>query len=338
MQDLVSIIIPIYNNADVLERCINSIIAQEYPSIEVIFVDDGSTDHCVEILDDISKKNSNVIVLHTDNHGVSHARNLGLDKAHGKWIMFLDADDTLCDNAVQKAVDYAEKFQCDTVCFNAYKITTTKTSKMKDIYPDGCIVDSTKKIELLNALYDSPSENYFGEYFRACWGKLLSSEIIQKNSIRFPEDLKIGEDAVFLSDYFFYSRKVLFCNQFIYNYYLTPASATGCYKNNLISMQKTEFIYLYKTLEKYGIKNDNLKTLFWIKSKNDFINNEFKGGKNINKVVSSTADYLKDPNVSRYLSFHNNSEIKSFLRALLIKLHLYKLVSFIDVHNFYRHL
>lgn len=338
MKDLVTIIVPVYNNKKTLSRCIDSILSQVYTSLEIILIDDGSTDHSGEILDNISKKNSNVIVLHTDNHGVSHARNLGLDKAHGKWIMFLDADDTLCDNAVQKAVDYAEKFQCDTVCFNAYKITTTKTSKMKDIYPDGCIVDSTKKLELLNALYDSPSDNYFGEYFRACWGKLLSSEIIQKNSIRFPEDLKIGEDAVFLSDYFFYSRKVLFCNQFIYNYYLTPASATGCYKNNLISMQKTEFIHLYKTLEKYGIKNDNLKTLFWIKSKNDFINNEFKSGKNINKIIASTADYLKDPDVSRYLSFHNNSGIKSFLRALLIKFHLYKLVSFIDVHNFYRHL
>ena len=338
MKDLVSIIIPVYNSADVLKRCINSALSQCYPSLEIIFIDDGSTDHSGEILDDISQKNSNVIVLHADNHGVSHARNLGLDKAHGKWIMFLDADDTLCDNAVQKAVDYAEKFQCDTVCFNAYRITTTKTSEMKDIYPDGYIVDSPKKNELLNALYDYPSENYFGEYFRACWGKLLSSEIIQKNGIRFPEDLKIGEDAVFLSDYFFYSRKVLFCNYFIYNYYLTLSSATGCYKNNLISMQKTEFSYLYKTLAKYGIKSDDLKILFWVKSKNDFIHNEFKNSKNINKIIASTADYLKDPDVSRYLSFHNNSGIKSFLRALLIKLHLYKLVSFIDVYNFYRHL
>ena len=103
-------------------------------------------------------------------------------------------------------------------------------------------------------------------------------------------------------------------------------------------MQKTEFSYLYKTLAKYGIKSDDLKILFWVKSKNDFIHNEFKNSKNINKIIASTADYLKDPDVSRYLSFHNNSGIKSFLRALLIKLHLYKLVSFIDVYNFYRHL
>lgn len=338
MKDLVTIIVPIYNNEKTLSRCINSALSQCYPSLEIFFIDDGSTDHSGEILDDISQKNSNVIVLHTGNHGVSHARNLGLDKAHGKWIMFLDADDTLCDEAVQKAMDYAEKYECDTACFNAYKITTTKTSKMKDIYPDGYIIDSSKKIKLLNALYDYPSENYFGEYFRACWGKLLSAEIIQKNNIRFPEDLKIGEDAVFLSDYFFYSKKVLLCNQPIYNYYLTLSSATRCYKNSLISIQKIEFIYLSKTLEKYGIKNENFKTLFWIKSKNDFIHNEFKSGKNINEIIISTADYLKDTDTSRYLSFHNNSGIKSFLRALLIKLHLYKLTSFIDVHNFYRHL
>lgn len=336
MKDLVSIIIPVYNNADVLERCINSVITQEYPTIEIIFVNDGSTDHSGEILDSISQRTANCIVFHTDNHGVSHARNLGLDTAHGKWVMFLDADDTLCKNAIQKAVDHAEKYQCDTVCFNAYKINPNNNLKMKDISPDRYIIDNTNNIEIINALYNCPSKNYFGEYFRACWGKLLSNKVIQENSIRFPEDLKIGEDAVFLSDYFYCSKRNIFVNEFIYNYYLSDNSATGHYKKDLQSIQKLEFTYLIKALKKYDIKTNILKIIFWTKGKNDFILNEFKCGKTINEIIFSTANYLRDSDVSKYLSIYDNSGMKSFMRTMLLKFHLYVVVGFIDVHNFYR--
>ena len=98
--DLVSIIIPVYNVEDFVEQCIDSILNQTYSNLEIIAVNDGSTDSSLKILENIKKKDSRVMIINQKNSGVSSARNAGIAKANGKYLVFVDADDFLARNFV----------------------------------------------------------------------------------------------------------------------------------------------------------------------------------------------------------------------------------------------
>ena len=99
--DLVSVIIPVYNVRDYLERCLKSVLSQTYENLEVIVVDNGSTDGSGEICDSFASEDSRVKVIHLENPDVSWARNAGLDSASGDWIMFVDSDDFIHRQAVE---------------------------------------------------------------------------------------------------------------------------------------------------------------------------------------------------------------------------------------------
>ena len=104
---LISIVVPIYNVESYLHRCIDSLINQTYKAIEIILVDDGSTDSCGKICDDYEKRYTNIKVIHKDNGGLSDARNCGLDKVMGEYVFFIDSDDYIALNTVEKFVDVA---------------------------------------------------------------------------------------------------------------------------------------------------------------------------------------------------------------------------------------
>jgi glycosyltransferase involved in cell wall biosynthesis len=100
MKDQISIIVPVYNVAPYLERCLQSLAQQDYSTLEIILIDDGSTDGSEKICDEWAAKDERIKVLHQQNHGQAHARNRGLDMAQGEWISFVDADDYLATHAI----------------------------------------------------------------------------------------------------------------------------------------------------------------------------------------------------------------------------------------------
>ena len=94
-EELVSIVVPIYNMGNTLERCVNSLLYQSYSNIEILLIDDGSTDNSLEICNELKKKDSRILVYHTENRGSGPARNTGIENANGRYIYFPDADDKL---------------------------------------------------------------------------------------------------------------------------------------------------------------------------------------------------------------------------------------------------
>lgn len=110
-KSLISIIVPVYNVEDYLKECLNSIINQIYKNLEILLIDDGSSDKSGEICDEFAKNDSRIKVFHKQNGGQSSARNLGLDKSKGDFISFVDSDDVLGENFIQKLYDMASKFQ-----------------------------------------------------------------------------------------------------------------------------------------------------------------------------------------------------------------------------------
>ena len=117
---MISIIVPIYNVAQYLSKCVDSVLLQSYKDLEILLVDDGSTDKCPSICDEYTKKDDRITVIHKTNGGLSDARNAGIKIAHGEWIFFLDADDWVEQNAIETLYCFARENDCDIVQGNFY--------------------------------------------------------------------------------------------------------------------------------------------------------------------------------------------------------------------------
>ena len=115
MQKLVSIIVPVYNVEKYIDKCVRSLLKQDYGNIEVILVDDGSPDKSGYIIDRLKEEDNRIVVIHQENHGVSSARNAGMAVASGEYITFVDGDDWVDANYVTYFVDLLEKSSCDVV-------------------------------------------------------------------------------------------------------------------------------------------------------------------------------------------------------------------------------
>lgn len=116
---LFSVIVPVYNVEKYLEQCVNSILSQSFTDFELILVDDGSTDKCPQICDELKNKDSRIIVIHKTNGGLSAARNIGIETAHGKYVIFVDSDDFYCSNKVfDKIADEINKSDADIIQFH----------------------------------------------------------------------------------------------------------------------------------------------------------------------------------------------------------------------------
>ena len=133
--DLVlSVIVPVYNTKDYIDRCVQSIIMQSFKDLEIILIDDGSTDGCDKILDQYALKDKRIKVVHTTNHGQSSARNTGLDLSHGDYIAFVDSDDFLQPDAYTIMMKYIEDSDIDIVCAGVQEVDDKGVIEKKIVF------------------------------------------------------------------------------------------------------------------------------------------------------------------------------------------------------------
>lgn len=204
----VSVIIPVYNAQKTLEKCISSVLDNNQDGLEIILVDDGSTDGSDEICDRYADSISYVRVVHKKNGGVSTARNVGLNIARGHWVAFVDADDLVTKSFFADA----SKFSSDLICYNwSYETGDTFQNYRDADYSD----------KVLTAFLESHLVDFM---FRCPWGKLFKRAIIENNNLRFHENLFFGEDTLFILDYLQYCHQITTISQIGY-LYTCPASA-----------------------------------------------------------------------------------------------------------------
>ena len=210
MKDKISIVIPIYNCEKYLKECINSIFKQTYTNIEILLIDDGSTDSSGEICDIFAKKDSRIKVYHKKNGGVSSARNFGIDKCSGNYVTFIDADDTICE----KYVEYLYKIIVDnnadiSLTRSPMKFNSKTVIKKIDINNDN--------IEIYNGV-NAAREMLLYKIVISSWNKMFSCKLLNDNNIRFNEKLAFGEGFEFVINCFLHAKKVSIGNAKIYNY------------------------------------------------------------------------------------------------------------------------
>lgn len=215
MNDLISVIIPVYNSEKYLQTCLRSVLSQSYKNIEVLVVDDGSVDGSPEICDEYMRDNPAVKSFHIQNHGVSYARNIGLDNASGKYICFLDSDDELVPDALETLYGTLTDNRADISV--GKKISVDQNGRMiKTVYP---FPNELWKGEegLINSLKDHPATY-------SVWGKLYKRELI--SDIRFAEGRKINEDSFFVFECLLKLPVVAVIDKEIVKYNITQNSAS----------------------------------------------------------------------------------------------------------------
>lgn len=183
---LVSVIVPIFNTELYLSDCIKSILTQSHKNIEVILVNDGSTDSSGEIADKFAKNDNRIKIIHQANKGVSCARNVALDVAVGSWVMFVDSDDMLPKDSIKTMLQTAIELNTDCVCGNFLAFTKNIINNNFNSRKNKIVLDKSEAVSLLL---------YQGSIANAPFAKLYSMKCIGK--IRFREDIYTAEDLLF---------------------------------------------------------------------------------------------------------------------------------------------
>lgn len=207
----VSIIVPVYNTQKFLNRALDSILAQSEDKLELIIIDDGSTDNSGNICDNYARKDTRIKVIHQNNQGVSAARNQGLDAASGKYIMFADSDDELYPNAIELLINAAMQGEYDMVIGDCK--VTGKIEKFSHLTAANKIYTNySLGIEMMIV----PETKWL---MSAVWAKLFKNDIINAYHLRFNEKLINGEDGGFIVDYLSHIEHIAHVDQTIYTLY-----------------------------------------------------------------------------------------------------------------------
>ncbi|MFE4712061.1 glycosyltransferase family 2 protein [Paenibacillus sp. NPDC056722] len=233
----VSIIIPVYNTKNYVRRAIESILNQSYKNIELIIVDDGSTDGSSAICDEYKQKDSRINVIHQKNSGVSAARNNGIINATGQYIQFVDSDDEIKSDMIKTMVDAIEKNKSDLVICGYSVIGKQVFNSATRLY------DAT---EFLVESYLNPD---ISSLVLSSWNMIFKSSILKDNNLRFDPSYVMGEDGLFTLDYLNKCEKVLTINKVFYNYYVfTPEeriSAISYFSPDLYELRMEYFKRLF---------------------------------------------------------------------------------------------
>lgn len=271
---MVSIIVPVYNTEQFLHQCIESIINQTYKNIEIILIDDGSTDKSGKICDEYAANDNRIKTIHNSNSGVSIARNIGLDNANGKYITFIDSDDYVEKNYIETLVNAIETNNAELAICGIKEIRNSNT-KIRKI-----------RGKLTGIFY----EDYYAiiDFLCVPFSKIFLREIIEKYAIRFNTELRYAEDEIFNIGYYKFVTNYTFTEKALYIYNRRLGTLSD--KEKLRSNQ--QFLnYIYKLKIQKSIF-DELE----IKKKEQIIGEQ---------IIRAIRDFS---NINDYMAFKSNTK------------------------------
>lgn len=337
MNPVVSIIVPVYNTEEYLETCLDSLISQTYTEIEIILVNDGSTDSSNVICNHYKQIDHRIIIINQDNSGVSVARNNGIEKATGEWIMFVDSDDWLDTNAVETAVSQTYKYDVELI------ITTFHTNYDSTEFKTEVLYDVTHlRRDFLyrcrtNEVKYSPKEMHYNLRLTSQCAKLYRKSVLEKHNIRFPVGIKDNEDGFFNFAYVSKIKNAVYYDFPIYHVRVRNDSASRNLNNKIDNILKS-VDYFETIIIEHGMKCEMqqyiyidsiekavsiITTYFKIKKmkKNSFwkIYQECKNTLSMNKFTEAACN----------LSINSVATVKGKITVLCLKKKLYLLLSII---------
>ncbi|MEG0826018.1 MAG: glycosyltransferase [Bacilli bacterium] len=295
----ISILVPVYNVFPYLEDALNSIVNQTLKDIEIIIINDGSTDKSQVIIDEFSRKHTNIKSFNCQHKGVSSTRNFALSKANGEYIGFVDSDDTVLPNMYEELYNMAKKENADIVI-----------SDFNEVHNDFTILKS--------GLFNNDISNTILHLPSLC-NKIIKKELYIKNNISFP-DISIGEDMTVIIQLLDKSVKTVYLNKAFYNYYKRPNSlmnkktyskywndifiAFDILNNKLSKKYSEELEYLFI---QHVLKDSSIKFMYYK-----------EGKESLKKIVTITKQKYKKFRKNKYFKM-NNYRYKVICKLLYYK-------------------
>lgn len=316
-KEIVSIIVPAYNAEDTLEKCLQSIANQTYPFFEAIVVNDGSTDDTQTIAERWSQKDDRIRVVRKENGGVSAARNAALADAQGEWVTFLDSDDYLEPDYLERLLD-GEAGDMAVIGYHTVGAHEIREENYVDTFAKEA--DHIKKV-LENHLTDMT--------FLCPWGKLFKASLIRRLGLKFDTDMRIGEDVVFVWTYLAHCSSIALKSGQCYNYYTGPSDFKYALDAKAAMDTILRIFVPLDTLEKKTGMNTE-------KARNHILNyyiwlyklyvKRFYGKKDVPQMVS----FFQQPLISDYFRRNKWKSKDKLIVFMLLRLHLtvllYKLI------------
>jgi len=248
----VSIIIPVYNAQKYLGECLDSVINQTYENIEILCINDGSKDKSLSILNEYKEKDKRINIINKENTGVSKTRNLGIYKAQGNYIIFVDADDKIDKFMIEKMMGIVSENEAEiVVCLNNLidKNSKERCINIKSKYKKCDNIKKIKKERTFEYLYD------LGMGI-PIWNKLLKKQFLLENQIQFNENMTYDEDMFFSWTGVLYAKSIHIIDEPLYKYRLTLNSAIMKYHENLFEKYQIEFSKISKIMKEQEFKQE----------------------------------------------------------------------------------
>lgn len=239
---LLSLVVPVYNSELTIKHCLESILNAYQPFTEIIIINDGSTDNSAEIIKSYAKKYDFINYYEQENHGVSYTRNRGISLSKGQWISFIDSDDYISNSFLKDFFDALNNNSFDLYFGNVQRINLDGSSFVEYTH-ENCIVGIKEAIVNHNLLYTGDPH-----------AKIFSKQIINLHNIKFKEDIKYGEDRLFINEFILHANNIAFCNNINYYYKRNPSGLS--YKINCIESELLWLNLLISILQEISQKHN----------------------------------------------------------------------------------
>ena len=315
---LISVIIPIYDVEKYLNKCINSVVNQTYKYLEIVLVNDGSPDRCPEMCDEWAKKDIRIKVIHKENGGLSDARNVGLGYATGDYLLFVDSDDYIELDLIEKSLCNVNRH--DFVLFGYYIENLDENDHIITISP--YYFDNENLQSMLSVI------NY-------AWNKMYKRTFLQEKQIRFEKGISLIEDALFNEKAFTEAESIGYLNEPLYHYIhrkrktLVNQYHENAYELHCISMNCAKNVLSSKFFIKYYTETIMVNkhfggllycfsNLFYYKNKLAYLTKA--------KIIK---DIINDQMTQQYLFLFKQSGLKNRMICLFMKHKLSWLIAFI---------
>ncbi len=265
---LFSIAVPVYNQSSFLRPCLDSICRQMEDDMELLLLDDGSTDGSADICGEYAKKDARIRVFHEPNGGAAAARNRLLSKARGKWLIFADGDDILIDGALKIMREYADATD-QLIVFSSRRFwENIGAQKQISDRKDHCVFASGVTDFRAAVLDETFQRALFGDLdLRSVWGKMWNLPFLRGSGVCFLEHLKFGEDMAFNFAATRAMRQIRVVYRCVYGYRQNPASVTMRFSQDAAWICKDTIESLKKDMEDHGeFQSDVLTEAFWKKA------------------------------------------------------------------------
>ncbi len=334
MKDLLSVIIPIYNAEQWLGETLDSLCRQIYENIEIICVDDGSSDNSTAVVEKYQERNKRIRLIKQENSGVSQTRNRGIAEAKGKYIAFLDADDLVTETAYADMIDLLESEQSDIVFgrFMRFWPNGKKQYAMEESFLN--LVRNPQDIKYFLYSTDSRVEGdklYTLDIHGSVCRSVFKAEIIQAHTVAFHSELKFAEDQIFVLEYLLHCQKVSFLPQLVIEYrgWTKPWTYKSMY-DNMMSLCDYQCAVLEKNTYYTKKQMRSLMGYCRYSAYLAIINAELMFRKD---APAALKEYYKNKKFASLNSFYDfwqkqkqKKDIKRIFLFILLKLRLFDLV------------